>query len=319
MDVGDHTAMTKPQAVLIAGPTASGKSELALRIAELAGGVVVNADSMQVYTDLRILTARPSDAEVARAPHRLYGFVDGADAYSAGRYARDAERILGDVRHEGGIPIFVGGTGLYFRVLLEGLSPIPPVPEAVRAHWRGEATRLGARALHDVLAGRDAVMAERLMPTDPQRIVRALEVLEATGRSLAEWQGKRGRPLLDASQCVRLVLMPPREQVYARCDARLEIMVRSGALEEVERLLARNLSPELPLMRAVGVPALGAHVAGTLSLEAAIAQAQRETRQYAKRQMTWLRRNMCSWIIHETKDSVDFRAFYEFKSPDRLS
>lgn len=287
--------MAKIQAVLIAGPTASGKSRLAIDIARAFGGVIVNADSMQVYRDLRVLTARPSDAELALAEHRLYGFVDGADAYSSGRYAADAAETIADVQGSGRLPIIVGGTGLYFRVLLEGLSPIPPIPDAVRAHWRAEGLRVGAEALHGVLAARDPVMAERLVPTDRQRIVRALEVLEATGQSLARWQEIRGTPVVDEKRSLRLVLEMDRARLYERCDQRFDVMIAEGALGEVEALAARRLDPDLPLMRAVGLPPLLAHVGGEMSLEDALVAAKTETRNYAKRQLTWLRRNMIAW------------------------
>lgn len=287
--------MTKKDAVLIAGPTASGKSELALRIAAAVDGVVLNADSMQVYRDLRVLTARPDEAERARAPHRLYGFVSAADGYSVGRYVEDVTAALGELRAAGRIPVIVGGTGLYFRALLEGLSPVPQVDDAVRQRWRDEARRAGAAALHAILAERDPAMAKRLVQTDTQRIVRALEVFDSTGRSLADWQAMPGRPVLDGDHCVRLVMSLPREVVYERCDRRFEAMLADGALEEVEALAALGLAPDLPIMRAVGVRALIAHLGGHLTLEEAAEVAKTETRNYAKRQLTWLRRNMISW------------------------
>jgi tRNA dimethylallyltransferase len=287
--------MTRKDAVLIAGPTASGKSELALRIAEAVDGVVLNADSMQVYRDLEVLTARPDDAELARAPHRLYGFVAGADAYSVGRYIEDATATLREVRAEGRVPVMVGGTGLYLRALLEGLSPVPPPTDGVRQRWRDEARRVGAAALHAVLAERDPVMARRLVPTDTQRIVRALEVLESTGRSLADWQALPGRPALDCERCVRLVLSPTRQVVYERCDRRFDAMLAGGVLNEVKALAELGLAPDLPIMRAVGVRPLMAHLGGHLTLAEASDVAKTETRNYAKRQFTWLRRNMISW------------------------
>lgn len=291
--------MAKIQAVLIAGPTASGKSRLAIDIARAFNGVVVNADSMQVYRDLCVLTARPSEAELASAEHRLYGFVDGGDAYSSGRYAADAAETIADLQASGRLPVVVGGTGLYFRVLLEGLSPIPPIPDDVRAHWRAEGLRVGAEALHGVLAARDPVMAERLVPTDRQRIVRALEVLEATGQSLARWQEIPGTPIIDGESCLRLVLEMERTRLYERCDERFDAMIAEGALGEVEALAMRRLDPNLPLMRAVGLPPLLAHVGGEVSLEDALSGAKTETRNYAKRQLTWLRRKMIAWnVVH---------------------
>jgi len=288
--------MTRKDIVLIAGPTASGKSDLALRIAEVVDGVVVNADSMQVYRDLRILTARPDAADSARAPHRLYGFVAGSDAYSVGRYAQDASVALAEIRAQGKVAIFVGGTGLYFRALLEGLSPVPAVDDVIRQYWRSEAQRLGPKALHAILLERDPVLGRRLVPTDPQRIVRALEVLESTGRSLAEWQALPGSPLIEGERCVKLVLSPPRDVIYERCDARFAAMLGAGVLDEVAELAARGWSSDLPIMRAVGVPPLMAHLAGAITLEEATEAAKTETRNYAKRQATWLRRNMMSWM-----------------------
>ncbi len=283
--------------ILIAGPTASGKSGLALLLAERLGGVVINADSMQVYRELRLLTARPAREDEARAPHALYGFVGAAEAYSAGRYAADAARAIGDARAAGRVPIIVGGTGLYFKALLEGLSPVPQIPPEVRAHWRGQAAARPPAELHALLAQRDPEMAARLMPTDPQRIVRALEVLESTGRSLAAWQREPGTPVLDEAATTRLLVLPDRAVHAAAIDARFDAMMAAGALDEVRALLALGLSDELPAMRALGVAPLAAHLAGAISLEAAVAAAKAETRQYAKRQMTWLRRNMISWTI----------------------
>jgi tRNA dimethylallyltransferase len=287
--------MADATAILIAGPTASGKSGLALAIAERMGGMVINADSMQVYQELAILTARPPAADLARAPHGLYGFVSGAEAYSAGRYAADAARAVADARAQGRVPIIVGGTGLYFKALLEGLSPVPAADPEVRAYWRGQAAIRPATELHALLAERDPEMAARLMPTDPQRIVRALEVLETTGRSLAAWQREPGTPVLAEGETVRLLVMPDRDLFGARIDARFDAMLAEGAVEEVRRLLALGFSDKLPIMRALGVAPLAAHVREGLQLDAAAAAAKLETRQYAKRQATWLRRNMRSW------------------------
>lgn len=283
------------RAILIAGPTASGKSGLAMALAERLGGTVINADSMQVYRELRIVTARPSAQDDARVPHALYGFVPGEDAYSAGRYAVDAARVIEACRVAGRVPIVVGGTGLYFKVLLEGLSPVPPVDLEARAYWRAQAASRPAFELHALLATRDPEMASRLMPTDPQRIVRALEVLESTGRSLADWQREPGRPVLAEAHTVRLVVLPDRAAIGPAVDARFDAMVHAGAVEEVRALLKLGLSPELPIMRALGVAPLAAHVAGALGLDEAVAQAQADTRKYAKRQLTWLRRNMITW------------------------
>lgn len=287
--------MTEPLAILIAGPTASGKSALALALAEERGGAVINADSMQVYRELSVLTARPSPADEARAPHLLYGHVPGREAYSAARFMSEAARAITDVRQRGLMPIVVGGTGLYFKALLEGLSPIPQIPDEIRGFWRREADRVGAAELHATLAARDPVMAARLRPTDPQRVVRALEVLEATGRSLAEWQAVPGTPVLAAEHCERLVVLPDRDALCRRCDQRFDAMMEHGALEEVAALRDLNLDPDLPVMRALGVKPLLAHLAGALSRDEALEQSKVETRQYAKRQVTWLRGNMIAW------------------------
>jgi tRNA dimethylallyltransferase len=292
--------------ILIAGPTASGKSGLALALAERLGGTVVNADSMQVYRELRILTARPTPDDEARVPHALYGFTSGAEAYSAGRYAADAARTIADARAAGQVPIVVGGTGLYFKVLLEGLSPMPAADPEVRAFWRAEAGRRTAPELHALLAGRDPQMAARLMPTDTQRIVRALEILDSTGRSLADWQRQPGRPVLAENETVRLLLLPERQGHGTAIDARFDAMLAAGALEEVRALLAAGLSGELPIMRAHGVPSLAAHLRGALSLDEAAAAAKSDTRHYAKRQLTWLKRNMIAWRRVNTQETERF-------------
>jgi tRNA dimethylallyltransferase len=288
-------AARRQRPILIAGPTASGKSQLAVALAERLGGVVINADSMQVYRELRLLTARPTAEDEARAPHALYGFVGGAQAYSAGRYADDAAAAIAKAQREGRVPIVVGCTGLYFKALLEGLSPVPPVPPEVRAHWRAQAATRPAPELHSLLAQRDPETAARLMPTDPQRIVRALEVLESTGRSLAAWQRQPGKPVLDESGTTRLLVLPDRSAQGVAIDARFDAMIVAGALAEVWALLELGLSDELPVMRALGVAQLAAHLRGALAFEAAVVAAKAETRQYAKRQMTWLRRNMIAW------------------------
>jgi tRNA dimethylallyltransferase len=292
-----RTPSSIPRPILIAGPTASGKSGLALALAERRGGTVINADSMQVYRELSLLTARPGAEDEARAPHVLYGHVSGAEAYSAGRYAADAAAAIAAAQAAGRVPIVVGGTGLYFWALLEGLSPIPAADPGVRAFWRAEAGRRPAPELHALLATRDPETAARLRPTDPQRIVRALEVLDSTGRSLAEWQRQPGRPVLVEAATERLLVLPERASHGARMDARFDAMMAGGALDEVRRLMALGLSSELPIMRALGIPPLAAHLAGALSLDEAVATAKSDTRKYAKRQLTWLRRNMITWIV----------------------
>lgn len=287
--------MAKHAPILIAGPTASGKSAFALDIARRTGGTIINADAMQVYRELRVLTARPSAAEEAAAPHRLYGHVPGQTAYSAARFAAEAGAAIRDAQAAGSLPIVVGGTGLYFKALLEGLSPIPAIPEEIRSRWRARASEEGAAALHAVLAERDPEMAARLRPTDPQRIVRALEVLEATGLSLARWQEKPGEPLAERAEGRAFVVAPEREELRARIDARFEAMLAEGAVGEVEALAALGLDPALPIMRVLGVAPLAGFLAGKLSIAEASEVAKAETRQYAKRQVTWLNRNMITW------------------------
>jgi tRNA dimethylallyltransferase len=282
-------------AVLIAGPTASGKSALAIEIARRTGGTVVNADSMQVYADLGILSARPGAAEEAMVPHRLYGHVDGAVNYSAMRYAADVGELLRDLKASGSLPILVGGTGLYFKAVTEGFSAMPPVPEEVRAAFRAEAQGRETAALHAELSARDPAMAGRLRPSDRMRIMRALEVFRATGRSLASFQGAREPGPLAEVPALRLFVHPQREAVCRRIDRRFEAMIAAGALDEVARLKRRGLDPLLPVMRAHGVPGLIAHLNGAMSLEEAIRRGQADTRAYAKRQVTWFRHQMAGW------------------------
>ncbi len=283
-------------AILIAGPTASGKSALAISLARQLGGSVVNADSMQVYADLRILTARPSPQEEAQAPHHLFGHMDGAVNYSLGHWLREAEEILGQITAEGRLPIITGGTGLYFKALLRGLSDIPPVSPEIREEIRRQAEGVAASELHARLAACDPMMAQRLRPSDPQRILRALEVFTATGQSLATFQTKRAPALLDPAHCLCLFLSPARDWVYERIDTRFEAMIATGALDEVAQLAARQLDPALPVMRALGVSGLSAYLRGELSLTEAITQAQAQSRQYAKRQFTFIRHQLPEFI-----------------------
>jgi tRNA dimethylallyltransferase len=247
------------------------------------------------------LTARPSPEDEARIPHALYGFVPASEAYSAGRFAADVAEALANARQAGRRPVIVGGTGLYFKALLEGLSPIPAIDPAIRERWRAEAARRGAADLRRELAARDAQMAGRLAPSDTQRIVRALEVIEQTGRSLADWQRIRGAPLIDEAKAVRLLLKPERADLHARAGARFDRMMESGALDEVRVLGRLQLDPGLPAMRAIGVRPLLSAIAGESTLEAAVETAKAETRQYIKRQETWMKRNMMSWNNIETK------------------
>jgi tRNA dimethylallyltransferase len=289
------------KAVLIAGPTASGKSALALELAERTGGIVINADSMQVYRDLRIITARPTVAEEARAPHRLYGHVDAAINFSAGAWVADAAKALEQARAQGRLSIFVGGSGLYFRALTRGLSAIPPIPAEVREQVRARLEREGVETLHAELARRDPVSAERLKPRDRARIARALEVVEATGRALPDWHREGLPPLLPPGSFSALFLSPGREALYPRIDARFDAMLASGAIEEVAALAARRLDPLLPAMRAHGVPVLIRHIRGEVTREAAAQFGRTETRQYAKRQFTWFRHQLpeFEWVAPE--------------------
>jgi tRNA dimethylallyltransferase len=280
------------KAVLIAGPTASGKSALALELALDVGGIVINADSMQVYRDLRIITARPTEDEETRVPHRLYGHVDAAVNFSAGAWVADAATVLEDAKAEGRLPIFIGGTGLYFKALTAGLSVVPPIPAEVREDVRARLERNGVEALHAELARRDPRAAERLNLRDRTRIARALEVVEATGRSLLDWHRESQPPLLPNHSFRAVFLAPERDELYTRIEARFDVMLRAGALEEVERLAARSLDPLLPAMKAHGVPALIRHLRGELSLEEAAAIGRADTRHYAKRQFTWFRHQL---------------------------
>ncbi len=290
----DETGETK--AVLICGPTASGKSALALELAREAGGVVINADSMQVYAGLRVITNRPAAEEAAAAPHRLYGFRPMSEPYSAALWLTDVKAALEEAERQGRLPIIVGGTGLYFKALTEGLSDIPDIPPEIRKRCRLAAQAEPAEALYAELAQRDPATAARLRPGDSQRIVRALEVLEATGRPLADWQGQKQPPLLPLARTYPIALTPGREELYRRCDARFDAMLASGALEEAQAIASLGLDPALPAMRAVGLPPLLAHLRAEMSLDEAAAAAKTATRNYAKRQLTWIRGNFQSWI-----------------------
>jgi tRNA dimethylallyltransferase len=288
-------------AVLIAGPTASGKSALALELARKTGGVIINADSMQVYRDLHILTARPTAEEERQVPHRLYGYVDAGLNFSAGAWVSDAANALSEAREQGRLPIFVGGSGLYFKALTRGLSAVPPIPAQVRESVRMRLARDGVEVLHTELAHRDKASAERLKPRDRSRIARALEVIEATGRSLTDWHREGLPPLLPAGSYRALFLEPDRDLLYAGIDARFDAMLNAGALEEVARVVARKLDPLLPAMKAHGVRPLISHLAGTITLEEATASGKADTRRYAKRQFTWFRHQLpeFSWVRPE--------------------
>ena len=287
--------------MLIAGPTASGKSALALDLARKTGGVIINADSMQVYRDLRIITARPTVEEEAVVPHRLYGHVDAAINFSAGAWVADAAKALAEARAQRKLPIFVGGSGLYFRALTRGLSAVPPIAAEVREAVRARLERDGVEALHEELARRDPVSAARLKPRDRTRIARALEVIEATGRALPDWHREGLPPLLPPGEFSALFLAPEREALYARIDARFDEMLSGGAIQEVLALAARNLDPLLPAMKAHGVPVLILLIRGEVTREAAAEFGRTETRQYAKRQFTWFRHQLpeFEWIAPE--------------------
>ncbi len=288
----------EPGVWLIAGPTASGKSQAALALAERTGAEIVNADALQLYRDLRVLSARPSPAEEARAPHHLYGVADAGEAWSVGRWLRAVLPTLEAVRGRGRPAIVVGGTGLYFRALTHGLAETPPVSEAARRGVEARFEAEGEAAVRTALLAVDPAAAARIAPGDRQRLVRALAVAQATGRPLSAWTAET-RPALAPGAWRAVVLAPPRAELYARCDDRLGAMVEAGALDEVAALLARGLDPGLPAMKAVGVRELGAHLHGDLPLADALELARRETRRLAKRQLTWFRNQTPDWRVVE--------------------
>jgi tRNA dimethylallyltransferase len=291
-----------PRAILIAGPTASGKSALALALARESGGAVVNADSMQVYRDLSILTARPTPEEERSVPHFLFGHVDSVENYSVGRWLKDFEAVMRLLAAERRIAIVTGGTGLYFKAALEGLSEIPHVPQEVRDDVRARALGRAPQELYAELVQRDPKTAMGLRDSDPQRILRALEVFEATGTPLVEFQGARSAPLLSAHGCPAFFIAPPRAELYARIDARFDKMIETGALEEIRALGARRLDPALPAMRAHGVPHLLGYLEGRLSLDEAVARGKCDTRRYAKRQFTFARHQLPGFLWLEGGD-----------------
>ena len=296
--------MSKPEIILIAGPTASGKSALALALAEKLGGIIVNADSMQVYRDLRIITARPAPEDEQRAPHRLYGYIDAAENYSVGRWCTEAAAALAATERYGRAAIIVGGTGLYFNALTRGLTAVPPIPAEIRDKVRARLARDGVGALHRELKQRDPAAAARLMPGDRARIARALEVVLATGRSLLDWHGEGKPASLDPTRAAKVFLMPGRDQLLRRIDARFDAMIAAGAIEEVRALVARDLAPELPAMKAHGVPWLMRHLRGEISLAEAVEGGQRETRQYTKRQATWFRNQLPEFVWAEPEQAI---------------
>jgi len=281
----------KKRALLIAGPTASGKSALAVDLARRWNGVIINADAIQVYSELRILTARPLPEEEAAAPHRLYGHVSGGESYSVARWLEEAVAEMNAAWESGRLPVVTGGTGLYFRALERGLAEIPPIHEAVRRRWRNYTGNL-----HAELKARDPAMAERLAPGDRQRLARALEVIEATGRSLLDWQreGEQDAPLAGV-EAERIYMDVPRDELYDRAGLRFDQMLRAGGLEEVRAVM--DFDPELPMMRAIGVPELLRHLRDEITLEEAVAAAKTATRNYIKRQLTWWRGQMKDWRV----------------------
>ena len=298
--------------IVVAGPTASGKSGLALRLAEEFDGVIVNADSMQVYQGVPILTAQPSAAEQERVPHRLYGVIAPERNCSAGIWRQMASEAVRTVWAEGKFPILVGGTGLYIRSLLEGLSPVPEIPDNVREESRALFAKLGNGEFHARLAEKDPVMAARLDPANSQRLVRAWEVLAATGRSLADWQAEPREGGLGADSRI-VTVTPPREQLYANCDRRLEAMVQQGALDEVAALGKLHLDPALPVMKALGVAEFSAYRRGEATLPQALAAAQQATRNYAKRQLTWFRHQLITdFAVSEQLSERYFDKIFSF-------
>jgi tRNA dimethylallyltransferase len=296
--------VSEPKIILIAGPTASGKSALALALAEKLGGTIINADSMQVYRDPRIITARPTPEEEARVPHRLYGHVDAAENFSVGRWCTEAADVLAAARREARTAIVVGGTGLYFSALTQGLAAVPPIPAQIRNEVRGRLASEGVEALHAELTRRDPAAAARLMPGDRARVTRALEVILATGRSLLLWHEANMPARVDAALAAKVFLMPDRDALLRRVDARFDAMMAAGALDEVRALAARRLDPSLPAMKAHGVPWLIRHLNGEITLAEAVEGGKRDTRQYTKRQATWFRNQLSDFVWVEPEGAL---------------
>jgi tRNA dimethylallyltransferase len=290
--------------ILLAGPTASGKSALALKLAEKLGGTIINADSMQVYRDLRLITARPTAEEERRLPHRLYGHVDAAENYSVGAWRTEAALQLSAAEHESRAAIIVGGTGLYFNALTRGLAAMPPIAKHIRDEVRARLKAEGATALHDELARRDAAAAARLNPGDGTRVSRALEVMLGTGRSILDWQEDTEASGTDALPAAKIFLSVDRGELARRIDARFDAMMAAGAIEEVRALMARGLDPSLPAMKAHGVPWLIRQLRGEITLAEAVDGAKRDTRQYTKRQATWFRNQLPEFAWVEPESAV---------------
>ncbi|HEV2186655.1 MAG TPA: tRNA (adenosine(37)-N6)-dimethylallyltransferase MiaA [Stellaceae bacterium] len=303
-DKGQSASSHKPAVVIIAGPTASGKSSLALDLAQHYGGTVINADSQQIYGDLKILSARPDEAAEARAPHRLYGFLDAAERGSVARWGELALAEIAAAIEGGRLPIVAGGTGLYLRVLMHGLASVPDIPPELRAEAAELYRRRGGPGFRDELARLDPAAAARFPPGDRTRLTRAYEVVRATGVPIAEWQGRTA--FAAPYRFATLLLMPPRELIYAACDARFAAMIEAGGLDEARALMARGLDLGLPAMKAVGVPELMRHLRGEIALDDAIAAAQLATRRYAKRQMTWFRHQLGADLICVEQYSESF-------------
>lgn len=295
--------MSDTTPILIAGSTASGKSALALMLAEKYDGTIINADSMQVYDVLRDVTARPSPEDETQAPHRLYGHVSPAAPYSVGQWQGEAMREISAAQTAGRTPIVIGGTGLYFKSLTEGLVDIPDIDEAVRHHWRARLAEQGSPALHKELAEVDADLAARLAVNDKQRILRGLEVYHDTGTKLSDWQKIKTTPILGRAH--KILLMPRREWLYERCNQRFEAMMGGNAEAEVARLMALDLPADRPAMKALGVKEIIAYINGDMERAAAIEAAQQATRRYAKRQMTWFRNQMTDWAIYSEKEYIE--------------
>ncbi|MFK4823497.1 tRNA (adenosine(37)-N6)-dimethylallyltransferase MiaA [Paenochrobactrum sp. BZR 588] len=286
-------------AILIAGATASGKSALALKLAKEHGGFIVNTDSMQVYDVLDRLTARPPEEDLAKAQHYLYGHVPPSVTYSTGKWLDDVKSLLARPENQGRVPVFVGGTGLYFRALVGGLSQIPDVPDDIRQYWRSRMEDEGAENLHKILSEIDPEMAASLMPADGQRILRSLEIIKATGKSLLYWQKQTGQALVDEKAAQKFVVTQERPVLRERIADRFALMWDGGAQDEVAKLMALQLDPSLPAMKAIGVREIADYQAGHLSRECAIELAVTATRQYAKRQSTWFRNQLDeSWKIY---------------------